>query len=322
VSTEISRIVDEALQLTNRVDTKHRTRALNAVSRGVEYWAERLPWPGLKRYEAFASDGTRYMTFPERVRKVISVGDITDRVPVQPGDHWNREHASLWLQDLRADPLEWRDLGIVPLASDPVTDTQLSIEASVSEPLTVYITGLARDTAASGTALELYEVRESFAITGTGATDTSNTFVRVTGLEKNTNDGTAEVVVKSSVDSKTLARIGAQDGSPQYRRIEFITLPGAGRQYRVEYYSKPAEVVNESSPLPPSIDRDYLVWRVVGDLHWIAEQPDAARAAWQKADGLLLAHQNAEKTHGEDYAGQLTPYWRYGRSWHGMRRWR
>jgi hypothetical protein len=322
VATEISRIIDEALQLTNRVDSQHRTRARVALGRGVEYWAERLPWPGLKRYEAFASNGTRFMAFPERVRKVISVSDITDKLPVKPGDHWNREHSTLWLQDLQADPLEWRDLGLVATISDPVTDSTLTIEATVSEALTVYVTGLARDTNASGTALELYEARESFAITGTGATDTTTAFVRVTSLEKSVEAGLADVTVKSSVDSKPLARLAANDSAAEYRRIEYLTVPNAGRQYRLEYYTKPSPIVNETSPLPPSIDRDYLVWRIVGDLHWTAEQPDAARAAWQKADGLLMAHQNAERTHGEDYAGQITPEWRYGRSWNAMRRWR
>jgi len=301
MSTLVSQIIDEVLGITGRKsDTAMRTRLVPAVDRAVDHWASRRPWNGLKRYEDFTANGTRFMVFPRRVQKPLSVTDLDNKQAVRGGTDWNLSATNTWSRSVTNDtPWEFRELGVVPVISEPSTYAPLEIEASVSEALTIFITGYGLDTLASGTALEFPLVTESFLITGTGATTTAQSYTRVESIEKSSLDGDADVIVRDSESSAPLSRIPADARSAAYARIEFLYIPPAGRRLRVEYYTHPDRVVNEQSALPSAVQRDYLIWRVVGDVHWIDNEPQQAQLAWQKADGLMQEEALAQEGRGD-----------------------
>lgn len=300
MSTTVSRVIDEALQMVSRVDSDYRTRALYAVSRAVLFWADRVPWGSLKTYETFIANGTRYLALPRRVRRIVEVGDITNKMKVRDGAHWGHKYPDNYFVDVAdSTPWEWRDGGMVATIAEPSTDTQLVFQSTASEALSLYISGWARDTSASGTPMELYEVSESVDLGGTGVTETTNSFVRVRAIEKSTLDSTADVLVRSSTDSAPLARLTSEDRASAYQRIEFLKVPTAGTRFRIEYYRRPERIVSENTPVEPSIDRDFLLWRVAGDLHWIGHEQEAALAAWRKSESLVQQRILAEKAQGE-----------------------
>jgi hypothetical protein len=200
----------------------------------------------------------------------------------------------------------------VPVISQPETPAQLTISASASEPISVRLSGLARDSSASGTALELYPIFETYVVAGTGASVTSNTFSEIHTIEK-TADSTAELTF--SVAGKTIARIAPEQRIPEYRRIEWLYLPPAGRVLRVEYFKRPERIASESSHLPVESDFDYLLWRVVGDMHWLANESEPARIAWQKADGIMqekILADTAADGQFHQIRPNLTGYGHYG----------
>jgi hypothetical protein len=300
MSTGISRVIDDALLMVNRVDSDYRTRALRAVNRAVLFWADRVPWPALKTYETFIANGTRFLTLPRRVRRVVEIGDISNKIKVRDGAHWAHKYPDEFFVDTAdSTPWEWRDGGLVPTIAAPSTDTKLVFQTTASEAMNVNISGWARDSTASGTAMELYEINETVNLGGTGVTETTNTYVKIRAIEKTTLDSASDLVIRSSTDSAPLARLTSDDRAAAYRQVEFLKVPGAGTQFRVEYYRRPERLVSENVPLEPSIDLDFLLWRTVGDLHWVASQQEAALAAWRKSEGLVQQRILAEKAHGE-----------------------
>lgn len=306
MSLTVARLIDRVQQLANRVDTSYRSRVRDAISRAQEDWALLNPWVGLKRVEALTMPGGRFMALPSRVARVITVSDVTDKRFLEAGDNWHRTFEQRWLYDTSGSPLEWREAGIVPLLGAPATDTRLQLTAGVSEVYNVYVTGLARDTSASGTAEEFYNVEETLQMAGTGATDTATTFVEVRTLQK-TSDTVGDLVVRATTGSAFLARIPKRDSQSRYRRLEFQDVPAAGRVLRVEYYTRPEELVDEEQSVEPSVDEKFMLWRAVGDLHWINKEFDAAQAAWDKADQILAADTRAEN-YGERRIQPL-PWW-------------
>lgn len=298
-------------ELLNWKDHNLRGRALNAISRAVERWASVRPWDALRTYEDFFSDGSKFLALPERVRIPVHFSDVDNSSRIAPGGQWHRTHPIYWNNDQATGrPYEWRLLETQPVIAQPVTDTALRVEASISETMTIYITGLARDTAASGSPLELYPVREAYTVAGTGYSLTATTFVEIHDIEKSVEDATADVKLYTDVDAKLVARIFSDERSPQYRLVEFLAKPNAGQRVRCEYFRKPRKVVSESDTIPGSVVREFVVWRVVGDLHWIRNEHEQAALAWRKADGIMGEHQVSEETHGER-KDQIMPDYRY-----------
>lgn len=288
-------VIDEALKLANRVSVADRGRALEAVNRAVRKYAQRAPWPGLKRTEVFVTDGTRFMIFPERVAKVIELADVSDATEIRHDDRFLQNHGPVYLAGTAGRPCAWREAGTVPVVRQPATDSPLYFVAAASDVITADVFGLVRDTAASGSMLEFYEVREQVSIVGSGVTSVStNLYVELKAIHKD-QDSVARVDV-GDYTGKVVARLLPQRGQAAYRRLEFELVPGEGRSIKVEYYTWPDRVNSETQPIDPTINLEYLVWRTAAEIHWISKEAQAYQAAAQTADEILAAEANKERT--------------------------
>lgn len=309
MSLRVGEIIDQSLRLVNRVDPNFRVRALDAVDRAVRYYAERLPWPGLEREEQFVSNGTRDFTFPRRVRSVISIGDVNHDEYVRPGDNWHKQYP-VW--DVGGEhptsrALQWDTRGFRPVIQAPPSDgSKLLVETTQSEAIPVRVRGLVFDSQASGTALELYEQEETISANVT-AVQSSNTFRQIYAIEKDSLDSDSDVVIKYASETSPAARIATYERTPRYLSIKFLAQPDAGDPFLVRYHTGPPRIAAEDTVLDPGIDPEPIVWRVVGDLHWMQGQGQAAGAARQTADELLTNKIRQQESHGDNLA-QAIPY--------------
>jgi hypothetical protein len=301
-------LIDEVQRLANRVSPTERSRAREALNRALAKYAQRIPWKSLRRTETFLTDGTRFMVFPDRVVKVIEIADVQEQARIRPDVHFIENHGATYLGDVAGRPCVWRESGIVPLIAQPATDTTFTVAAGASETITVELWGTVRDASESGSALELYEVRETVNLTGS-AVVTSNSFVDLRAISKDRST-TNFVTVTDDNSGKVAARIMGQQANAAYRRIEFETVPGAGRTVRVEYFTAPDRIDSELQAIDPAINERYLVWVAVGDLHWILKETQNAQVAWAKADEILAQEANKERTFGEN-AESITPDFTY-----------
>jgi hypothetical protein len=294
----VSDLIDQVQRLANRVDTGWRTRCLDAINRALQDFAHHAPWDGLKRLEQFTAPGGRYVTFPERVKKVIRVHDITNKETLNPGGNWGRRMDGTWLEQSGSQPLEWRQMGTVPVISTPATDTLLQVNTTASDNFDVVIRGLARDTAASGSPLEFYPVVETISITGTGATNTANTFVQIDEINKAKNTN-GDLIVSDVVSGKQIARIEKWNGIAAYNRVEVTDPPPVGHQLLIEFFTAPRPIEAETEPLDPSLDTQYIMWKAAGDIMWQKQEAQPAQVAWAKADEILDSVRARETAFGE-----------------------
>ncbi len=301
-------IIDQSLRLANRVDPAYRQRALDAVDRNVRYFAERVPWPSLERREEFQANGSEFFTFPRRVRSIISIGDNTNKCYVRPGDHFERQYPEWELggNKPQGGPFKWRHLGTSPVIQDPTERTVLNLNTTASDSQSVFVRGLAFDTAASGSALEYFEASEIVVAQET-PTATVNQFKEVLAIEADTLDKNHDIVVRYDTGDLPAARILKNERHTSYEKIQWLAKPATGNLFTVRYYEDTEKIASESQILPPQVDTDVIVWRTVGDLHWISEAPQAAQLAWQRADELIQVHMTAQVSHG-DRLEQAIPY--------------
>ncbi|MEE8522130.1 MAG: hypothetical protein V3S83_12280, partial [Gemmatimonadota bacterium] len=123
-------LIDRIQRLSDRTDAKYRQRVLDSIDEAVQWYALTLPWDSLQKPEDFIADGTRDMVLPDRVNKVISIGDRTNVHPLDGGAHWEKRTPAQYYQRTAGQALEWRDMGWLPVIKQPVTDTTLNIESS------------------------------------------------------------------------------------------------------------------------------------------------------------------------------------------------
>jgi hypothetical protein len=290
-------LIDRVQELTDRVDPKYRGRVLAAISRAVEYWAARLPWASLRREETFIANGTQYLTFPERVRSVITITDKNTGREVNPGTNWSRRAGSIHAAKSSAGGYyEWRDVGYEPVIQQPTSPGKLQVRCDVSEAIEVRFEGLLHDSNASGTSMEYRPTSEVVTMGGTSATNTVSTYAEVVSLEKEPN--TTGYIQVLDAEDKIIAHIRPTEERAQYRRIQFLGVPTAGTPFLVEYYRRPPQLTSEDQAIDPSVDTEFLIWRAAGDMHWIAKAQQAANQAWGKSDEYLGARISEMQNHG------------------------
>lgn len=297
MSTTSGTVINEAKVLANTADGAFDSRALSALNRAQSYWAERLPWRGLIRDESFIASGEQRIILPPRVAFVISVGDVTRQRHIQPGGALEVNYETDWYGKDGGDPVEWQDAGYQPVVSQPSTESALRLAASQSESFSVLVRGLVQDAGASGTALHRYVVEEVVPIADETDTDTNNSYVEVLAVEKPPNT-TASLTIKEAEAGTTLARIEPWEETARYRAIETVFKMSAGEEIRVRYYGRPQRINTQTQPVELAIPRDFLVWRVAGDIHWIRNEAQAAQLAWGKAEEILNNRINALRAHG------------------------
>lgn len=284
MASQLSRIFSDAQKLASNNDQGLTDFLVGAATRAQRYWAERLPWPDLERRERFTATGDRQVVFPARVNAILSITDVTNNFEIERGGKF--EDNQDFVNKSSGHAYHWRPYGVTPVAPQPQTDTTLSIQASASEAMAVFVQGLVRDTSQSGTALELYEAQETVNLVDENAVNTANAYAEVFAVEK-PYDTENNLTVTNNQNSEIIARIPRWDTQIRYPRIETdLVIPG-GTTLEVLYLGHPQDLTGVGQPLHPSVEEDFMVWRLVGDLHWIKNNQQAARLAWGKADEVV-----------------------------------
>lgn len=293
-STLIKDLIDRVQRVADRVDPSHRTRALDSIDEAMQWYASQVPWDALKRQEDFYA-ASEYLILPDRVNKVIRIGDKTNSRPLDPGEFFERRRPGAYFQRVTGAACEWRDQGYVATAKDITEGSTLEVYSTASEAINVQVRGLVSDTTASGTALELYEAKETISLAGVTQTS-AHSYNKVISIQK--DKGTdADVIVGTSADGQ-IARIPSWESRPMYRKIQFHPVP-TGQTFEVAYFRRPDRVTSENDPISPGLNEEALMWRAAGNMMWMDNEPQAAERAWQKAAEVVAIKRNEEETFGE-----------------------
>jgi hypothetical protein len=287
-------LIDRAQKLANRVDPGYRDRALEALDEACQWYASQVPWDSLKKTEDFTASG-EFLILPDRVGKVVRLFDRTNQRPIEAGEFLERRMPSAYAARTTGQPCIWRDFGISPIAKDLSAASVLQFSTTASEGIDIQIRGLVQDTAASGTALEFYEVRET--LTMAGVTQASaNTYSKIVSIQK--DHSTAEDVIVGTVADGQLARIPSWESRPRYPKLQ-LQPASSGTQVEVGFFRRPDRLTSEDDPLDPAINEEAVVWRTAGNLHWMDNEGQSAQGAWSKANEALAIKRNQEQTFGE-----------------------
>lgn len=298
-SNLIANLVDRVQRRADRVDSNYRVRTLDALDEAVQWYAKAVPWPSLMRFEQFLTHGSEFIVLPDRVLKVISIGDVTNSSMLEPGSNFGRRRRGAYFQRTGGRLCEWRDVGLVPVTSQPNTDTTLIFQSTASDnAFDVFVKGLVRDTTASGTALELYEVEETVSISSTATVASSNSFVRVLALQK-PRPTNGDLTVTYTTGDQRAARLPSWEARPLYPQIQLSLVPSVQATLEVEYFRRPDRLVSENGAIDPSMDEEALIWRAVGNMHWKDQEGQQAETAWRKAVEIVESKKNVEETFGE-----------------------
>lgn len=293
-SSLVKDLIDRAQRLADRVDPSYRIRALDGLDEAMQWYASQVPWDALKRTEDFVASG-EFLILPDRINKIIRIGDRTNARPLDPGEHFERRRSGAYFQRTSGAPCEWRPLGYVPTVKDLSVAAPLHISSTSSESIAIQIRGLISDSTASGTALELFEAKETLTLAGVTLAST-NSYTTIISIQK--DKGTAADVLIGTAADGQIARIPSWESRPLYHKVQFSPVP-TGQTLEVTYFRRPDRLTSEDDPIEASVNEEALVWRAAGNLHWMDNEGQAAERAWQKANEVVVLKRNEEETFGE-----------------------
>jgi len=301
MTTQIGHLIDRIQATADRQDSALRTKTLHALDEAVQWYARRAPWDGLfEPGEDFLTNGSEFLVLPERVARVVRVADRSNSQPVEPGGNdWER-YPTFLQRTTGGTSAEWRPAGVVPVTRQPESAGVVTFSPDVSESFSVYVRGLVRDSNASGTALELYDVLETVVISSAADASTTNSFVRVDEVSKK-YASKANITVKYS-DGSVVGRIPSWSMGPSYQRIQLFNIPNAGTILSIAYKRRPDRLTAEEQVIDPGINLDAIIWRASGNIHWQDQETEAANMAWRKADEIVGQILTEEVSQGDrDY---------------------
>lgn len=296
----LATLIDRAQELAGRKDTSWDVRTRRWLNEAQSQWATELPWPQLKKLEDFTFNSTeasgRVMVFPQRVHKVLRIGDETNKRRLIPASHPDLEFPSSHFQNTSGVALNWREIGAGAVTEQPTSATTLDFQTITSDVFSGYIAGLAQDTTASGTPNELYFNEEEVSISSSDVTTTAGLYVRIDTIGKN-DTTTADVTVKNG--STTIARIPANAYRSEYRRIELTLAPSDGTVFQVEYSQKPRPLLENYQVPAPEVDTDFLVWYASSQIKRAQGNLQEAEFHMNRATQILQRRADFERNVGD-----------------------
>jgi hypothetical protein len=307
-------LISYAQQRAGRVDSGFDDRTLNFLNEAVERWAISRPWQSLKRTITTVTTGDRSMVFPDYVAHVAWLCDEDNQNVINYQERWDRDHPGAYLGDSTGNPDFWREAEVASVYRQPTTPAQISFLSTASgESFSVHITGLIQDTAVSGTAGEYYFGEEVCVASGSTCIS-SNLYQDIISVGKT---GTTGGYVKVRQGSTELAKIAPRRWSAKYRKVEFLTIPGAGITYRCGVIIEPPKLTRETHVPHPSINNEYLIWYAAGLIHKAQGDTQIAEVCLARANRIMNRDDQQEKTAGDrDWnAAPDQMYWGSERSW-------
>lgn len=297
MSALVSDLVTRVLQYVDRAgDASYTSRVVSALDEAIQWYSERAPWDGLRDIETFISNGTEYLALPDRIRRVVDIGDKTNNRYIPAGEHFLQRRPGQYLERTSGNVCEWRDMGTVPLITHP-NGSALKFETTVSESFDVSIAGTVRDTGASGTALEFYEAMETVSMDGTVKTS-ANVFEEVTSIQKEKNTA-ADLKIFFSSTSEPVSRIPNWETRPLYRRVQFSPVPTAGTALELQYYRRPNRITDTDAALDSAINQEAVVWKAVELVSLLESKIDLAQLARARAEEVVRNRKEVEENFGE-----------------------
>lgn len=294
----LQNLITAAQELAGRVDTNYNDRTRKWINEAQTIWASRRPWSAITREEDIpVPQGVREIVLPQRVLVMKWLADKTTKSFVRPHNQPDRAFPTTYLDDVPGKADFFKRIETVAVAAQPTEAAALTVALMENESVTAYISGLAQDTTASGTANELYFVEESLSLSTTNPSTTSNKYVRVNSFAK-TDTTNADVLLK--LGGSTISRIPAHEFNAEYRKIILDKQTDVAKTFRIEYVIKPPPLVETYQHPHPSINTDFLINYAAHKIHQSLQQPELAQEKRAAAESILLDAAGRESSFGDD----------------------
>jgi hypothetical protein len=306
---KLSDLVTEAQRLAGRVDPNWYSRTARWINEAQEQWSIGVPWNTLIEEESFISDGAPDLLLPSRVQTVMWIADTANARPLIKSDHWEREIPNEFLKASTGTTFLYREVGVDAVIKPSFSSDRLLIEATATDTASIYIEGLATDSAASGYADALYRASETIDVINLSTYTTANVYVKVDVIGKDKYTVGDYIIRGGGVG--TLARLNSVDLRTKYRHLELAPIPAAGTVLYVQYLKAPTPLTALSQCPHPAIDEEYLIWYAAGMIRESQGETQQAAGCLARAQQILERRIYKERMFGDkDLRAMPDPnYW-------------
>jgi len=279
-------------------DSAYRPRWINFLNEALRDFARRQPWAGLEDTVDLTTDGTKYLVLPQYVDTVVSILNMTDKIPVDRSGNYDREATYEETSGTTGRVCNYETLGDVPVLRDPTGYVWFK-SSHASDIQTVYFTGLATNSGASGTALSKAYTTLSIQAAGVSPVTCTTLFASFISVAKSTDSNGDFFFYDAGDSDKHVSFISKHETDARFRRLKLFYPPNATKSIRVRFrhYAPPLRD-NAQSP-HPSVKPDFLINYAIAR-HWgEQEQLQKEQLADNNATRLLEREVNKDTNFNE-----------------------
>ena len=305
-------LITEAQRRAGRVDSNFDVRTTQWLNSAQEVFVTADPHSTLQHEETFAADGTSDLYLPSYVKKIISIMDETNKLPIERHENWDREAPGTFIEETAGGPQWWRELGLSPVSFQPTEAAQVFCDPLSGENVVCSVVGLAQDTARSGTAIGKFLAQEQVTCQSGAEGSTTSLFVKILTLGKDVLT-TDDVTFAFSTGGTVISRAFRNDHRAAYRHVQLLRVPGAGTLLRVKFLINLPDMTDVNQIVHPGVDSEFLTWWAAGMIHKATNEEDRAGIAFGMARERLQKRVHYEDAFG-DQDHRLAPdplYWSF-----------
>lgn len=285
---------------SGNTDSAYRDRWVSFINEAVRQHARTQPWEGLEDTVDLSTDGSKYLYLPTYVDTIVSVFNVTSKLPVLREGDFGREAPSFEAEDTSGKALAYDRIGEVPTYGNPTGYVWFKSSSS-SDTQTISVTGLVSNSGASGP-LASVPLVEQISTNGTAAVTLTNLYTQILSIARATESYGDTFFYDGGASNAALSFISRDDTEAGIKRIRLHYVPSAGTNLRLRFrYRLPPLRENAAAP-HPAVKSDYVVQYALSRYWEEQEQFQKAVAAEQKATRVLEAEANKDHNFNEPWS--------------------
>ena len=302
----LAKLVEECERRSGYNDVNFRPYWKTYLNQALREFARAQPWDGLEDLLTAITDGTENLVLPYYVDTVVSIFNKTDNMPVISLGHQAANNPQIYGQRTGGGAREYCKLGETPTIRDPLGYVTFQ-SSHASDMDWVYITGLAFNSGASGTALN-YEMHTNRQIaTGTSPVTLSTLFSKILSISKTTDSNGDYSFLDQGSSAFPISHIEKNDTEAAFRRIQLFYKPPAGTLFEVKFRYRLIPLRDDSQAPPPAVKSDYLIASSLGQYYQHHDQFQKAMVMSGTAKAIIEAESNREENFNESES-RMCPY--------------
>lgn len=305
----LGQLIENCKHISGFTDSAYRGRWVNFLNAAIREFGRAQPWDGLEDTLDIPTNGSRYLILPHFVDTVVGLFNVTHANAIDRDSNFDREAPSAEALDTTGRVANYERLGDVACLSTSLTGHLWFNSSHASDTHTVWVTGYAVNTAASGTALERLFKTDTAYLSGTSPVTLSTLFASVLSISRATEANGDLYFYDAGSSDALVSYIPRDETVARFQRLRLLFTPSPEQIIRLRFRHRIPNLINDAASPHPSVKDDFVIKYALSLHYEEQEQFQKAQLAEAKASRIVEKEAHKDKNFNEPSERIIPQIW-------------